>query len=256
MNIGCFLKCECSLKVCFLILLSIVIPHVAGRRFHLLQWRKTVRECGREWCISSVYKIRCNRITGSMVQEVAHTQGPCNSRLTLKVSEEMTSMVHINIDDRSLVLRLRMVSGEYGLKWLSRDYGWRTRVVSIAQAQFSAPPHCRDAEYSPSWASSTYSSLWTNLGGCNAHSGRNIQECHWQDNLWNWFQTGEHVPCGKCESHPAESETQYWQPGKLTDYPPCFLWYVKPQHETIKQRPTLIQFMEFWDFWWAPFEQD
>jgi len=41
MNIGCFLasECKCSLKVCFLILLKIVIPHLAGCRFHLLEWR-------------------------------------------------------------------------------------------------------------------------------------------------------------------------------------------------------------------------
>jgi len=36
MKIGCLLQCtwKCSLKVCFLVLLWIVIPHLAGRRFH------------------------------------------------------------------------------------------------------------------------------------------------------------------------------------------------------------------------------
>jgi len=36
MKIGCLLQCtcKCSLKVCFLILLWIVIPHLASRRFH------------------------------------------------------------------------------------------------------------------------------------------------------------------------------------------------------------------------------
>jgi len=37
MKIGCLLQCTCkgSLKVCFLILLWIVIPHLAGHRFHV-----------------------------------------------------------------------------------------------------------------------------------------------------------------------------------------------------------------------------
>jgi hypothetical protein len=46
-----------------------------------------------------------------MEQEVAHSRGGCNSRRALKISEEMTLMVHIYIEDGSLVLRLRMLSG-------------------------------------------------------------------------------------------------------------------------------------------------
>jgi len=46
-----------------------------------------------------------------MEQEVAHSQEECNSRHALKVSGEMTSMVHIDIADCSLVLRGKMLSG-------------------------------------------------------------------------------------------------------------------------------------------------
>jgi hypothetical protein len=42
MQIGCLLQCmcECSYKVCFLILPCIVIPHLASHRFHV--WRSEV----------------------------------------------------------------------------------------------------------------------------------------------------------------------------------------------------------------------
>jgi hypothetical protein len=46
-----------------------------------------------------------------MEQEVAHSQGGCNSRHALKVSGEMTLIVHMYIEDGSLVLRFRMLSG-------------------------------------------------------------------------------------------------------------------------------------------------
>jgi hypothetical protein len=46
-----------------------------------------------------------------MEQEVAHSRGGCNSRRALKISAEMTSMVHIYIEDGSPVLRFRMLSG-------------------------------------------------------------------------------------------------------------------------------------------------
>ena len=46
-----------------------------------------------------------------MEQEVAHSQGGCNSRGALKVSGEMTSMVQIYIEDSSPVLRFRMLPG-------------------------------------------------------------------------------------------------------------------------------------------------
>jgi len=35
--------------------------------------------------ISSIYKIKCNRITGKMEQEFEHSRGGCNSRRALKV---------------------------------------------------------------------------------------------------------------------------------------------------------------------------
>jgi len=46
-----------------------------------------------------------------MEQEVAHSGGGCNSRRALKGPEEMTSMVHIYIEDGSPVLRYRMLLG-------------------------------------------------------------------------------------------------------------------------------------------------
>jgi hypothetical protein len=46
-----------------------------------------------------------------MEQEVAHSREECNSRCASKVSGEMTSMVHIDIEDGSLVLQYRMLSG-------------------------------------------------------------------------------------------------------------------------------------------------
>jgi len=38
---------------------------------------------GRE-CISRIYKIKCNKITGKMVQELSHSWRQCNSRRALK----------------------------------------------------------------------------------------------------------------------------------------------------------------------------
>jgi len=46
-----------------------------------------------------------------MEQEVAHSRGGCNSRCALKVSGEMTSMVHIYIEDGSPLLRFWVSSG-------------------------------------------------------------------------------------------------------------------------------------------------
>jgi len=46
-----------------------------------------------------------------MEQEVAHSRGGCNLRCALNVSGEMTSMVHIDIEDSSAVLLFRMLSG-------------------------------------------------------------------------------------------------------------------------------------------------
>jgi len=51
-----------------------------------------------------------------MEQDVEHSQGGCNSRHALKVSEERASMVHIYIEVGSSVLRFRMLAG--GLEWM------------------------------------------------------------------------------------------------------------------------------------------
>jgi hypothetical protein len=51
-----------------------------------------------------------------MEQEVAHGRGGCNSRCDLKVSGEMTSMVHIYIEDGCPVLRFGKLSGV--LEWM------------------------------------------------------------------------------------------------------------------------------------------
>jgi len=52
--------------------------------------------------------MKCNGISGKMEQEVAISQGGCNSRHALKRSGEMTSVVHIYIVDGSLDLRYIM----------------------------------------------------------------------------------------------------------------------------------------------------
>jgi hypothetical protein len=54
--------------------------------------------------LSWQYRINCNTITGKMEQEVAHSGGGCNSRHALNVTGEITSLVHIDVGDRSLVL--------------------------------------------------------------------------------------------------------------------------------------------------------
>ena len=45
-----------------------------------------------------------------MEQDVAHSRGGCNSRCSLKVSGQRTSMVHIYNEDGSPVLRFGMMS--------------------------------------------------------------------------------------------------------------------------------------------------
>ena len=45
-----------------------------------------------------------------MEQEVVHSRGECNLRRALNVLGEMTSMIHIYIEDGSLVLQFRMLS--------------------------------------------------------------------------------------------------------------------------------------------------
>jgi len=45
---------------------------------------------------------------GKMIQEVAHSQGGCNSRLPLMGSAEMSSKIDLDIEDCSPVLRCKM----------------------------------------------------------------------------------------------------------------------------------------------------
>jgi hypothetical protein len=54
--------------------------------------------------VSSKYDIKCNRITGKMVQDDAHSPGGCHSKRALKLSGEITSMVRIYFEDGSLLL--------------------------------------------------------------------------------------------------------------------------------------------------------
>jgi len=51
-----------------------------------------------------------------MEQEVEHSRGGCNSRCALKVSGEMTLMVHVYIEDGSPLLQFRMLSS--GPEWM------------------------------------------------------------------------------------------------------------------------------------------
>jgi len=40
------------------------------------------------------------------------------------------------------------------------------------------------------------------------------------------------------------------------EYPSCVVWYLNMESKTIKQRPTLTLFMEFWNFWWLSWVWD
>jgi hypothetical protein len=67
----------------------------------------------------------CDITARYMKQDVAHSRGGCNSRRTLKVSGQMTSMVQLYIEDGSLVLGFRMLSA--APEWmdvLSRALEW------------------------------------------------------------------------------------------------------------------------------------
>jgi len=92
--------------------------------------------------------------------------------------------------------------GDCSAQWLSRHCRWRMGVVSTPEIEFCATPPVGDPDNTTSWASSTYIGPWTNLGGHNARSGRDLQDCHRRDDTWNQFQTGQHVASRKCESHP------------------------------------------------------
>lgn len=61
--------------------------------------------------MSGNHKIKCNGITGKMKQEVAHSQRGSNLRHAWKISCRMSSLFDRYIEDDSLGLRLRMLSG-------------------------------------------------------------------------------------------------------------------------------------------------
>jgi len=65
-------------------------------------------------------------------------------------------------------------------------------------------------------------------------------------------ETGELVECIQYESHPWGCKHHHGQARKPKEYPPCFVWYLNIRIKTIKQWPTLILCMEFWDSWWVP----
>jgi len=146
--------------------------------------------------------------------------------------------------------------GDYGAQRLSRYRHWRIGLVSAREIQFCAPPPVWGPDYTTSWASSTCISPGTNPGGYNACSGRDLQDCHWQHDTWNWFLTGQLVAGQKCKSHPRGSGNQYWRPIKPREYPACAVWYHNIQNEPIKQRPTLLLSKECWDFRWVTSVQD
>lgn len=72
-------------------------------------------------CINHKYKIKCNRTTGKIEQEVAHSSGGCNVRCTLNASGEITSMCYIEIEEGSPVLGFRILPG--ALEWLDSVSG-------------------------------------------------------------------------------------------------------------------------------------
>jgi len=96
--------------------------------------------------------------------------------------------------------------GEYRTEQLSWDDRWRTGMVSIVEAESSASPLFKDPVNSTAGAYSANIILWTNPGGDNAWSCRDIQECNRWDDIWNQLQTHQLIAHGKCNSHPGESE--------------------------------------------------
>jgi len=79
-------------------------------------------------------------------------------------------------------------------------------VVSIAETELESLSHFRDPDNSTSGASGPYFSPWTCPGGYNAQGGRDIQECHQRDHIWNEFPTGVAVALRQYESNPQGSE--------------------------------------------------
>jgi len=103
---------------------------------------------------------------------------------------------------------------------LKSGWIWRRRTIVGSSVNNGSHIHCSnwiqcplhfsDPDYSTSEAFSTYFSIWPNPSSYNAKSGRDIQECHRQDDIWNWCHTREHVARGKYESHLSGSEHHYW----------------------------------------------
>jgi len=48
---------------------------------------------------------------GNMQQEIAHSRGGCNSSCAFKIPGDMTSMIHIYMQNGSSVLRFMVLSG-------------------------------------------------------------------------------------------------------------------------------------------------
>jgi len=124
--------------------------------------------------------------------------------------------------------------GDFGTQRLSQHCRLRTGVVSTPEIELCDPTHVGDTDNTTSQVSSTCISPWTNLGGFNARSGRDHQDCHRRDDTSNLIQTGQLVPLRKCESHQWESQYWYWWVGKPMQYAPGVVWYLNTQSETIK----------------------
>jgi len=102
-------------------------------------------------------------------------------------------------------------AGECGTEWHCWESLWRTGVVSVTEASFSALPPHGDAANSSSGVSSAYISAWTDPGDDNTPSCRDIQACHHQDDTLTQFQTHWFVACGWCKSYQRGSEYQDWR---------------------------------------------
>jgi len=88
--------------------------------------------------------------------------------------------------------------GEYRAERLSWDNQWWTGVVSMPENKYSALWSFQDQEISTSMSSCAYFSPCTNAGCHNTLSGRDIQECHWWNDIWNWVQIGVCSVCRRC----------------------------------------------------------
>ena len=86
--------------------------------------------------------------------------------------------------------------GKYSTEQLSRDNQQRTGVVAVAESEFNVSLPFSATDNTPSGSSNTDFNHWTNPGGHYACSGRDVYECQWEDDIWNWFPSGEHVALG------------------------------------------------------------